>query len=400
MSILDIRENNQTDVDHSIATIQPEIQGAEAKKKREHYIDWIRHICLFFLILGHSATVFDIRGDVYYIYSSNPSYELTFLIAILETFLMATYFFLSGVSLFFDTKKKNFGAYIKTRLQRIAIPLIFGLLVIIPPESYLGAVWHGQFLGTYADYYPQAFQIHESGSLDGYLGGFTPGHLWFLMALLIYMFPSLIFVAIFKKLSKQTKSKIGSIIAKPGIIYLPFIFLALTFPETFDTGIPLLYYFVLLLLGYFFMIDKQIMESVEKHRYVSLFFGICALLVSKIFSGRNLVRFKDYSFFTVLDFSIGTWFMVLGIVGFARMYLNKETKFSTYMNDANYPIFIIHQTILVVVSYVVAQLSIPVGFQFAIIAISTMTICVALYHAVIRDSHVLRFLMGMPKEKR
>jgi glucan biosynthesis protein C len=369
-------------------------------KQRMHYIDWVRHICLILLILGHSATIFDIRGDVYYVSSLTPSYPLTFLISFLETFLMATYFFLSGVSLYFDTKKKTFKQYIKTRFQRIGLPLLFGLLIIIPPESYLGAVWHGEYIGTYLDYYPQAFQIHESGSLDGYLGGFTPGHLWFLLALLIYMFPSLLFVAIFKNMKNETKEKIGNIMAKPGMIYIPLVFLALTFPETLDTGIPLFYYFVIVLLGFFFMIDKKIMESVEKHRCISLFIGLCSLFASKLFSGRGLVRIKDYSFFTILDFSIGTWFMVLGIVGFARIYLNKESKFSTYMNDANYPIFIIHQTIVVAVGYVVAQSTFAVWLQFVLIASLSMVLSVILYDIVIRDSPALRYLMGMPKNKR
>ncbi len=77
--------------------------------------------------------------------------------------------------------------------------------------------------------------------------------------------------------------------AKPGMIYVPLVFLAHIIPEIFNTGFPLFYYFVFLLIGYFFILDKQILESIERHRYISLIIGLCSLLTSKFFSGRRLV---------------------------------------------------------------------------------------------------------------
>jgi len=64
------------------------------------------------------------------------------------------------------------------------VPFLFGLVVIIPPQAYFGMLtntdadrsWWGQYA---------YFWTHWENP-DNYVGWWTPGHLWFVLFLLVY----------------------------------------------------------------------------------------------------------------------------------------------------------------------------------------------------------------------
>ena len=57
------------------------------------------------------------------------------------------------------------------RLTRLVIPLIFGILVIVPPQLYIEIL--GFRGASYLDFYPRYFDSE-------FTGGFDMGHLWFI----------------------------------------------------------------------------------------------------------------------------------------------------------------------------------------------------------------------------
>ncbi len=63
------------------------------------------------------------------------------------------------------------------------MPFLFGLVVIVPIQSYLAIVWRdgsASIPAFTADYWTMQREI------GGYDGGFTPGHLWFIFYLFLY----------------------------------------------------------------------------------------------------------------------------------------------------------------------------------------------------------------------
>ncbi len=51
---------------------------------------------------------------------------------------MPLLFFLAGASAWFALSHRNGAAYAGERFKRLLTPFIFGLIVLIPPQSYLG----------------------------------------------------------------------------------------------------------------------------------------------------------------------------------------------------------------------------------------------------------------------
>src|SRR5262249_12512585 len=73
--------------------------------------------------------------------------------------------------------------YRAERVRRLLVPFVFGCIVLVPIQAYLAVVWRGgsaSAVGFMSDYWTFKREIF------GYTGGFTPGHLWFILYLFIY----------------------------------------------------------------------------------------------------------------------------------------------------------------------------------------------------------------------
>ena len=57
--------------------------------------------------------------------------------------------------------------------------------MIVLPQTWLAYRWHGKGDISYWAYFPKFFTTADEG-INGYQGGFTPGHLWFILFLFVF----------------------------------------------------------------------------------------------------------------------------------------------------------------------------------------------------------------------
>jgi hypothetical protein len=86
---------------------------------------------------------------------------------------------------------------------------------------------------------------------------------------------------------------------------------------------------------------------------------------------------------------------MLTFIGFTAAYLRRNTPFLRYANEAVLPFYIMHQTVLLVVGYVVLLWHIPDPVKWLIIAPVSFAIVLGMYEFAVRRSNVLRVLFGM-----
>jgi peptidoglycan/LPS O-acetylase OafA/YrhL len=86
---------------------------------------------------------------------------------------------------------------------------------------------------------------------------------------------------------------------------------------------------------------------------------------------------------------------VLALIGYGKKYINKKHRILNYVNEAVYPFYILHQTIIVILAYYVAQVSDSILSKYLFIAILTFALCMLIYHLIIRPNAILRYLFGM-----
>jgi len=95
------------------------------------------------------------------------------------------------------------------------------------------------------------------------------------------------------------------------------------------------------------------------------------------------------------------WFFILALLAYGRRLLNFTNRFLKYFAERAYPIYILHQTVLVAIAFFVVQWSIGAGAKYAIIVALSFAGTILAYDILVRRTNITRFLFGMkPRTKK
>jgi len=153
--------------------------------QRRWDIDWLRVMAVVVLLVPyHTFRVFDIFED-WYIKNGQLSTALNWFNYLGDAVGMQLLFLLASAATWFALRRRSGGQYAWERIKRLFVPLIFGLLVIVPPQSYLGLRNHSDYAGSFLQWYPSFLNFYSEDPAGYSMGGFTVAHLWFILYLLI-----------------------------------------------------------------------------------------------------------------------------------------------------------------------------------------------------------------------
>lgn len=149
--------------------------GGGVRGVRFDYLDLLRAALMVFGIPFHAALPF--TGQDWAVTSSSESPFLTGLAAFIHEWRLPTFFFIAGffASLILDRRRP--APWLRGRAERLGIPFVSALVLIIPLQVLLISR-----LG--APDWPTAWADFGSRMTD--LSDIPIGHIWFLLALLIY----------------------------------------------------------------------------------------------------------------------------------------------------------------------------------------------------------------------
>ena len=116
--------------------------------KRINYIDNLRSITVSLLILYHVAIAYNSWGEANYIFFERVN-PIASLVVLISPWFMPLMFLLAGVSASFSLKKRSNEDFMKERLKRLGIPLVFGVIIINPIMSYIADITHNGYVGNY-----------------------------------------------------------------------------------------------------------------------------------------------------------------------------------------------------------------------------------------------------------
>jgi glucan biosynthesis protein C len=389
----------------------PRISGGQfvVAPDRRYDIDWLRLGAVFLLFFFHTACIFHPWSDFYV-----KNDQLSPLIAYIFVWTvghwhMSLFFILAGASTYFALRKRSGAEYVKERVKRLFIPLIFGTLVLVPPLSYLGLLNHSDYSQSFIAWFPNFFHL-QTADLSGYfLGGFTIGHLWFVLHLFVY---SLIALPLFLYFNRDAgcrwTQRIAGVLTKPAVLFLLFpalLVLISRFPWVLG-GNPL-FYITFFIIGFILMSDQRLMDKIDKHRLVLLVLGVVPLVGLITMSATNswpanIPGWAD-GIMDAYRNAFVPWFFILALLAYGRRTLNFTNRFLKYFAEGAYPIYIVHQTILVAIAFFVVQWGLGVGAKYAVIVALSFAGTVLAYDILVRRTNVTRFLFGMksrPKKVR
>jgi glucan biosynthesis protein C len=154
------------------------------------------------------------------------------------------------------------------------------------------------------------------------------------------------------------------------------------------------------------MADARFAEALDRHKTPALILGLSLRLVLLVIPASG-APIPDWLNMTLWLFhrTLITWCLLVAILGFGRKYLNHAGKALKYCREAAYPVYILHQTVIVVIGFYVVQWNRLAEFgeaaKFALIAVTATVATVLTYDLLIKRTNLTRFLFGMkPLEKR
>ncbi len=378
--------------------------STSTKPQRRWDIDWLRVLAVLLLFPFHVARIFN-NYEPFYVKNAEWSDALTYFISIVHPWHMPLLFLLAGTSTWFALSFRSGGQYTKERFIRLLIPFIFGLLVIVPPQSYVGLISHSDYSGSFLEWYPSFFSI-QGDDMDGYfLGGFTPAHLWFIALLFIF---SLVALPLFLYLRRRDSGKrlIGGLAAfcsLPGGLFLlgvvPYVMYRLI-----DFKPNPLYFITYFILGYILFADARFEKSIDRHKVIALVLGpVLWLFVVYYLMMVGLPEgLPSWSVEVIraYDQGIVPWFSLIAILGYGRLFLSFSNRFLRYTAEASYPAYILHQTVIVIIGFYVVQWQSSVLVKYATILVAALIITTLIYGLIVKRANVTRFLFGMRLKKK
>ena len=142
---------------------------------RKYYIDNLRVFCILLLFPFHTAMIFNNWGEAFYIHGGD-SLPASFFMMCVYPWWMTLLFVIAGMSSYYALSHRSVKEFVKERVNKLLIPLLVGLVTIIPVQTYVADVFHNGYSGNFFEHY--AVYFTRFTDLTGYDGGFTLGHLW------------------------------------------------------------------------------------------------------------------------------------------------------------------------------------------------------------------------------
>lgn len=356
---------------------------------RRHGFDWLRIGVIFLLFPFHTARVFDDWEPNYIKDTANINGFSTWFIASLGHWVMALLFFIAGYAAYQALRKRTPGQFVRERISRLLVPFLAGLVLIVPPQGYLALVQQFGFTGNYIEFFGRYFT--NFSDLSGYTGGFTPAHLWFILYLFVISLAMLAPVLWMVRRPDKLKA-----LAKPWVMLL--IIVPLTLMQALpDIGGKNPFYFAFLfLLGAVFANSTIFIDTLRRHRFTLLAGAAAAtgamLAIAATVGWPEGYNAAGISFALLRNTSV--WLIILALAGIADQYFNRESKALSVLNRASYPVYIVHQTLLLAAAYYIVMLDIHWAVKFTAIVLLSMALSWGCYE-VFRRFRVTRFLTGI-----
>lgn len=349
---------------------------------RRYFVDNLRILCVGLLFPYHSAMIFNSFGERFYI-NAPPSQFLTFFLLAVYPWWMSGLFVLAGISAAYSLKRRRAGEFLGERFLRLGIPFLTCIFLLNPPQTYLADRFHNGNSGGFFEYLPKFFTVTD---LSGSDGCFTTAHGWFVLYLFVISAAAL-------PLMSFIKSRFENPLKKP--FSVPFLALLCAIPPLLRGvlnvgGKSLAEFFACFLIGYFIFSRDEATTVLEKHSApLGVLWAVAALLRCALFASRNGYGFCDDIASGLLE-CVG----ILAMIGHSKKYLDRRYKPTAYFSKAAFPIYLLHQPILVAAGYMLIPIINPAWLLFAAIAVSSAFLSISAYE-VLRRFRAARILLGI-----
>ena len=372
------------------------------KPERHLGMDWLRIGAFGLLILFHVGMVFSSWA---YAIKLADIWWITILLFATSPWRLSLLFVVSGyasVALF--DRRPAVGTFLRLRLLRLGLPLLFGVIVIVPAQIWVELATQQHYPYGFAH-----FMLHDYFVFRR-VGGMTlPGwaHLWFLASLFCY---SLLLAGLFAlppKARNRLKTGAERVLAGPTLLPIGILFIYAVrkfLPPGWIDGQLLVgdwsshaEYCAAFLFGALLRRSPPLLQAICRQWPVAAMVGAGGYVLLATFEivwpGETPVPTVLAPLYD-LTRSSQAWGTVIALLGIADLYGNRDHPWRAPLAEAAYPAYIIHQTAIALIGYALLFLDAPDISRFLLLLSGTFVACWAFY-AIGRSVRPLRLLIGL-----
>ena len=303
---------------------------------RKHYIDNLRVFTVLLLFPYHVFMIYNYWGEPWYIHGGEIV-STSWFIHVGWQWMMPILFAVAGISTAWALQKRSMREYVKERVHKLLLPLLFGTALIVPVQSFIAGI-HFNNEVSYLNFFT------KFTDLSGYDGGFTPGHLWFILYLFVISMVCVPLILLAKKF--PAVMKFAGKLPFPALLFIGILPL-LIHPIGNIGGKSIGEYAGYFLLGCFVLSHEAVLLKLERWRFLLLglsVLGLAETFLTEHFFNEGICR----EFFTC--------FHIMALLGLSKRYLNFSNKPTAYLSKSSFGVYVFHQSWIVVVAFFVLKI--------------------------------------------
>lgn len=359
--------------------------NAALSPERRYDLDWLRILAFALLVLYHVGMYY-VSWD-WHIKSAAPLRALEPWMRLVSPWRMDLLFLVSGAATSIMLWRRGAdGRWLRERASRLLWPLLFGALVIVPPQSYLEVVQRFAYAGTYLDF--MRLYLGHYGGFCGAAGQClilpTWNHLWYLPYLFIYTVLLWLAMRRWPQLLGRLAGAAERALAGPGLVVWPILLLALTrialrssFPVTHalvDDWFRHAQYLPMFVFGAVLARATGLAVRMDALRWTALAAAVVAGAVMLLALAPPARLGGWASAGHAIVYSSLQWCAIVAALGFARRHLNFDAPARRYLTEAVFPVYILHQTVTILLAHALVSRALSPVVEAPLLVLGTFAV--------------------------
>ena len=378
------------------------------RPERLFFLDWVRILAFGLLVLYHVGMYY-VSWD-FHIKSPHASAAIEPLMRLSNPWRMDLLFLVSGAATSFMLLRDGASMLLlRLRARRLLIPLLFGVLVVVPPQSWLEVMQKYHYAGSYLDFMG-LYLTHYKGFCDAAgkcLMLPTWNHLWFLPYLFLYTFLLWLGLRQWPGLLERLGGWLGGAFHGAGLLAWPVLYLALTllllrksFPQNYSVWgdwFSHSQYLAMFVMGAALARAPAIWRQMVQKRWTALVLALLAWLT--LVGTPWLSRETHWALGSIgpWAYSVQQWCAIVAALGFAQRHLSRDGAARRYLTEAVFPVYIVHQTLILLLAQNLGPLALNAALEGSLLVVLTLLLSFTVFELVRRVTWV-RPLFGLAKK--
>ena len=384
------------------ASAQPDRAGAHVA-----YLDWLKFLVVYGIVIYHVALPFSMTS--WLVESRDRSLVLTAFTGFTFPWGIPLLFLLSGAGAYFGLRRRSAATFFKTRVMRLGLPLVAGMLLLSPLQSYFVSHFEAHSLSGLLTYYPRFLGDVRIDWAPQWLGhyGYQLWFLGYLLAISVVTLPLLEWLRgnAGRRLVAWTATfshRRGGLLIFVVPLILSQLWLRYRYPNYQDWA-DIATYTIVFVAGFILAADRDFDVAIKRNAGFMLKLGLVSspavgamvLINYQHLINNDALSHAVFHFMFAVFWSLNLWSWSVAVLYLGVRWLGFTNALVRYGAESALPVFILSHVVIVMTGATIVGLALPLYARFAILLVTAFALTLAIYEFGVRRWNPTRFAFGL-----